>query len=250
MTRLFKYAWLILFAVAQMLAMAQEDGGRQLRVRRKNPRLKTRVSVSPVIGFYSANAHHTSSPSQKMSFSVSCKEEIRLDKKNTTFFMIGAEYMLHGLNFNSYYFYADSLKLYNGRMDYKYSLLIHEVDFPLLLKYSFQKETNKIWSRYVFAGYCYRWLVAGNLKVSLNGQGVENKAETLKFKNPAFNPVNNSFLCAGFGLQKNDMFSHNAFFAEIQFRYGLSPYYFSEDFAPTSLYINGHHLYVTVGLKF
>lgn len=233
-----------------LCAAAQEDGGRQLRTHRKNPRVKTRVGISPVVSFYSTNKHHTSSPQQKLAFNGSIKAEVRLDRQNKSFLMFGAEYMMHGLNFNSYYFYYDSLHLYTGHMDYKYSLVMQELDFPLQLKYSFQKETNSIWSKYLFAGICYRWLVAGSLKVTGNGETLEDKAERVRFKNPAFTPVNNSFLCAGFGLQKNTMLKHNAFFAEMQFRYGLSPYYFNEPFAPSSLYISGSHLLVTVGLKF
>ena len=30
-------------------------------------------------------------------------------------------------------------------MNYKYNLTLHEIDFPILLKHSFQKETNKIY---------------------------------------------------------------------------------------------------------
>ena len=185
-----------------------------------------------------------------MSFSASWKEEIRLDSKNKSFLMVGAEYMLHGVTFNSYYFYPDSIRLYNGHMNYRYSLLIHEIDFPLQLKYSFKRENNTIWSQYIFAGYCYRWLVASDLQVTQNGQEIDFQHEKLKFKNPAFNPVNNAFMNIGAGLQKNTPMKHNAFFVELQFRYGLSPFYFNESFAPTSMYISGSHIFLTLGLKF
>lgn len=234
----------------QFSLLSQEDGGKQLRFNRHNPRVKTRVSFSPVISLYKTNPHHTSSPRQKMSFCASWKEEIRLDRNNQSFFLFGVDYMLHGLNFNSYYFYSDSIKLYAGHMNYRYSLVIHELDFPVQLKYSFKKETNSIWSGYVFAGYCYRWLVASHLKVLDNGNALENRAEKLKFKSPAFNPVNNSFLNFGLGYQKNTPMNHNAVFIEFQFRFALSPFYLSEEFAPSSLYINGHHLFLTVGYKF
>ncbi|MBS1634974.1 MAG: outer membrane beta-barrel protein [Bacteroidetes bacterium] len=248
--RLLKYACFCLLIICTVSGHAQEDGGRKLRAKRKNARVKTRLSVSPVIGLYKTNAHHTSSPRQKMAFCGSLKEEIRLDKQNKCFLMVGAEYMLHGLSFNSYYFYPDSIQLYNGHMDYRYSLLIHELDFPLQLKYSFRRENNSIWSHYIFAGYCYRWLVASDLQVTQSGQEVDFQHEKLKFKNPAFNPVNNAFMNVGLGMQKNTPMKQNAFFVELQFRYGLSPFYFNESFAPSSMYISGSHIFLTLGLKF
>jgi hypothetical protein len=184
-----------------------------------------------------------------MAFCFSLKEEIRLNKSNTSFLMIGVEYMMHGLSYNSYYFYEDSMKFYNGKMTAKYDLRLHELDFPIQLKYSFAKESNAIFSSYIFAGYCYRWLIANNLKVTNDGETMVDRSEVLKFKSPAFNPVNSSFLNAGMGIQKNTTLRHNAVFAELQFRYALSPFYFNESFAPTSMYMNGHFILLTVGFK-
>jgi len=246
----FKYLASIILSLLVLVASSQEDGGKRLRNSRKNPRIKTRIGISPVISLYKANTNHTADKRPKMAFNFSLKEEIRLDKSNRDFLMIGAEYMFHGLNFNSYYFYSDSLQLYTKeKLKYKYSLTIHELDFPIQLKHSFQKETNTIFSSYVFAGYCYRWLIESNLKVAEDGNELVNQHEPLKFKSPAFSPVNSSFLNVGAGFQKNAQLSHNAVYAEIQFRYGLSPFYFNESFAPSSMFINSHFILLTVGFK-
>ena len=246
----FKYLITILFVSLVCISSAQEDGGKQLRNRRKNPYVKTRIGFSPVLGLYKANKNHSSSTRPKMAFNISLKEEIRLDRNNQNFFLIGVEYMMYGVSFNSYYFYSDSLRLYTpDRLRYKYNLIIHELDFPIQLKYSFQKETNTIFSSYIFAGYCYRWIIAGNLKVEENGNELVNRYEPYKFKSPAFNPVNSSFINVGAGFQKNTHLMHNAVYAELQFRYGLSPFYFSESFAPTSMFINNQFFFLTIGLK-
>lgn len=229
---------------------AQEDGGKKLRNRRKNPIVKTRIGISPMLGIYKSNKNHATKAKPKMAYNFSIKEEIRLDRNNRNFLLVGAEYMFHGVNFNSYYFFADSLKLYTPeRLKYKYSLTIHELDFPILLKHSFQKETNSLLSSYIFAGYNYRWLLEGRLKVSESGNDLIDKYELLKFKNPAFNPANNSFFTLGAGFQKNTPLMHNAVYAELQFKYALSPFYFNESFAPSSMYINGHFLLLTIGFK-
>ncbi len=232
------------------VASAQDDGGKNLRNLRKNPIIKTRIGISPVLGLYRSNKNHTSGAKPKMAYNFSWKEEIRIDRNNQSFLLIGAEYMYHGVSFNSYYFYEDSLKLYTkDRLRYKYSITIHELDFPIQIKRSFQKETNSIYSGYIFAGYCYRWIIESNLKVSDNGNNIINRYQRLKFKSPAFSPSNSSFLSCGAGFQKNTALQHNAIYAEIQFRYGLSPFYFFESFAPSSLYINSHFLLITVGIK-
>lgn len=244
-----KYLLLVILSLNFCFALAQEDGGRQLRNRRKNPIVKTRIGISPVIGLYKPNKNHTSGAKQKMAFNISIKEEIRLDKKNRCFLMVGAEYVLHGVSFNSYYFYEDSLHLYNGKMNARYGLTIQELDIPIQLKYSLQPETNTIVSSYLFAGYCSRWLLANKLKVANNGQEVFAKPVNLKFKLPGFSSSNSSFLSFGFGAQRNTQLRHNAVFAELQFRYSLSPIYFEESFAPTSMYINNHFFLLTVGFK-
>ncbi len=251
MKRWVKY-FILVFSLLQIVVVsAQEDGGKQLRNRRKNPRVKTRVGISPVLSLYKSNKNHTLNTRPKMAFIFSWKEEIRLDRNNREFLMVGAEYMLHGLSFNSYYFYADSLKLYTpDRLKYKYSLTIHEIDFPIQLKHSFQKENNTIFSSYIFAGYCYRWLIDSRLKVTENGNELENKYEPVTFKIGSGSPKNSSFFNLGAGFQKNTALRQNAVFAEIQFRYSLSPLYFSDSFAPSSLYTTNHFLLITVGLKF
>lgn len=238
-----------LFIIA--LAHAQGNNGKSLRVKNKNPLVKTRVSISPVLGLYFPNKHHTNKARQKMAYSISLKEELRLNKKYTDFIFVGVEYLYHGVNFNSYYFYADSLQLYTpSRLKYTYSLTFHEIDFPLQIKHSFQNESSSILSGYVYAGYNYRWLLASNLNVSESGNQLIDQKEKVTFKSPAFNPYCSSFITFGGGFQKNTPVRHNAVFAEIQFKYALSPMQIKETFAPSSLFVNGHMLYLTVGVKF
>lgn len=250
MIYLIKYFITVILLFQFCLVSAQDEGARRSRNRLKNPIVKTRIGISPVLGLYKSNKYATTGTKPKMAFNFSLKEEIRLDRKSQSFLLVGVEYMFHGVNFNSYYFYGDSLKLYTPeRLKYKYSITIHELDFPILLKHSFQKETNTIYSSYIFAGYCYRWIIESHLKVTDNGEELVNQYEPLKFKSPAFNTANSSFLSVGGGFQKNTQSRHNAVFAELQFRYGLSPFYFNESFAPSSLYTSGHFILLTVGFK-
>lgn len=239
----------IIFFICSFATQAQEDGGKRLRIKRKNPIVKTRLGFSPVIAFYGGNKNHVSNVKQKIAFSFSLKEEIRLDKRNQSFMFLGIDYIQHGMAFNSYYFYADSIALYDKTYRYKYNLTIHEINIPLQFKYSFQRENNSMYSSYIFAGYCYRWLVANNLQVAGEGSNIISKATDLKFKLPAFSYYNNSFFSVGFGAQKNLQLRQNAVFLEAQYKYGLSPLYFRETFSASGLYFNSHFLMITVGIK-
>ncbi len=217
---------------------------------RKNPFVQTKISVSPVLAFYKTNSHHASKATQKMAICFSLKEEIRIDKKSKSFLAVGIEYMLHGAKFNSYYFPKDSIKLYTGNMNATYNLTIQELDFPILLKRSFQRENNALLSGYVFAGYSYRLLIKSQLSVSYNGDEAAYDNGNLQFKIPVITKTGSSFLLAGAGFQKNNPNRHKAVYGELQIKYGLSPLYINQPYSPTSLYISGHFICLTVGVKF
>lgn len=211
---------------------------------------RTRIAIAPVISFYTINTNHATRPTQKMSGIFSIKEEFRLNYQHTMFFSIGAEYFVHGLNFNSYYFTPDSLQLYDGDMKYAYSLYIHELDIPLQLRISFNRENNALFSPYIAIAYHLRTMLFGSLNVKENGEGIVKKQEDINFKNPLFTKRNNPFVSLTVGLQKNNPDKNKiGFFAELGFRYGFSPYLLKDNFTPSSLYMNGSHLFLAIGIR-
>jgi hypothetical protein len=211
----------------------------------------TRVMIAPVISFYKTNANHASGAKQKMSGLISIREEWRLNKKYNFFFSAGLEYMVHGLNFYSYYFKKDSLQIYDGDLDHKYALYMHEIDLPLQIRISFNRENNHLYSPYVVLGYHYRTMVSGSLKVTKDGETVERRSERINFKNPVLSPRSNAFVSFSFGVQQNNPSTTNTgFFAEVSYRWGFSPYLLKDDFTASSLYINGNHLTVGLGYRF
>jgi hypothetical protein len=211
----------------------------------------TRVMIGPVISFYKTNKNHASAPKQKMSGILSIKEEWRLNKKYNFFFSVGLEYMVHGMSFYSYYFKKDSLQLYNGNLDYQYSLYLHEVDVPLQVRLSFNRENQNLFSPYLVMGYHYRTLLTGFLKVKKDGEMVERKTETINFKNPLINPRCNPFVSLTLGIQQNNPSTTNTgFFAEVSYRWGFSPFLLKDDFTASSLYITGNHLTIGAGYRF
>ena len=213
--------------------------------------VRTRVMIAPVLSFYTINKNHASNPQQKMSGLFSLKEEVRLNYKHNMYFLFGVEYMVHGLNFKSYYFKPDSIQLYKGDMNYTYSLYMHEIDIPLQLKLCFSHENNAIFTPYFMIGYHLRTLLDANLKVKQDGELVYKTYEVVSFKNQLITKRNNPFVSVTLGIQKNNLKTYKScIFAEITYRYGFSPYLLKDSFAPSSLYITGNHLNLGLGFKF
>jgi len=204
-----------------------------------------------VIGFYSVNEKHARKPYPRFSAMAGFKREVGLDRDYHAYFLFGAEYLYHGLNFNSYYFKPGAVQVYDGSFAYSYSLLVHELSIPLQLKYLFKREDNSLFSPYVTVSWQPRFLLQASLSVTQNGEEIRTDAPTLKFKTPLLYEKINSCVGAGVGWQKNSLSAKGAtFFAELSYRYGFSPYYFSTDYSASSLYINSTHLLLQLGLKF
>lgn len=220
--------------------------------RTSTPIVRTRLMIAPVISFYKINKNHASGVRQKMSGLISLKEEIRLNVKHNMFFLFGVEYMVHGLNFSSYYFKPDSIQLYTGDKNYLYSLYVHEIDIPLQIKISFNHENNAVFTPYVMVGYHFRTLLDANLKVKQPDGGTIHKTfEVLTFKNKLFSKRCNPFVSLTMGVQKNNLKTFKScVFAEVTYRYGFSPYLLKDTFTASSLYITGNHLTIGFGFKF
>ncbi|MDP3557552.1 MAG: hypothetical protein Q8T03_09270 [Bacteroidota bacterium] len=210
-----------------------------------------RFGFGPVLGLYNINPNHAKNPTQKMSALVSFRKEIKSDKSFKNFFLFGFDYFFHGVNFKSYYFKPGSLQLYDKTYPYNYSLIVNELGLPIQFKHSFKKENNSVFSPYIMVGYHLRYLLPGNLLVTQNGNKVKEDNVDLKFRNGLFSNKINSFLSASVGWQKNSINkAKGSFFAELNFRYSLSQYYFEENYAASSLYISSMHLALQLGLKF
>src|SRR6185369_10580856 len=108
-----------------------------------------RLSFGPAVGFYSINKNHAQNAVQRMSALVGFKREVHVDREYKTFFLFGVDYFFHGVNFQSYYFNQDTLRLYDKSFGYTYSLFIHEINIPLQVKYLFKREDNSLFSPYI-----------------------------------------------------------------------------------------------------
>ncbi len=186
-----------------------------------------------------------------MSALIGFRKEVRLDKTHKSFFLFGVDYFFHGVNFRSYYFKPDSLKLYDKSFAYNYSVFMHEINVPLQVKHSFTRENNSLYSPYIMVGYHLRVLLPGEVNVTQNGVTQSRKWEEMNFRNSLFGNKINCFVSATVGWQKNTINKARAgFFVEANFRYGFSQYFFQTDYSASSLYMNGTHLSLLLGVNF
>ena len=212
----------------------------------------TRIAFGAGYGFYMINTHHAKSDNAMPSFNFGIRREYKTDKAFKSFFAFGIEYFMHGLNYYSYYFKPDSLKIYDkSLMNYRYSLMIHEIGIPLQLKILFKRSDNSLFSPYISLGYHVRYLAASNLSVSLNNAVVKNDSPDIQFRNSTLGPKINSFVSASFGWQKNNLASSkHSFFIELIYKYGFAQYSFNRDYSANAMYINGTHLALILGYKY
>ena len=212
----------------------------------------TRISFGSSYGFYLINTHHAKMDIQNPSFNFGIRREMKVDREFKTFFAFGIEYFMHGLNYYSYFFKPDSLKLYDkSLMNYKYSLFIHELGLPLQLKILFKRSDNSLFSPYITLGYHLRYLMTSNLLIYKNGELFKKDSPELSFRNSLLGNKLGFFVSGSFGWQKNNLASSkHSFFIELNYKYGFSSYSFQRDYSATSMFINGTHLSLLMGLKF
>lgn len=210
----------------------------------------TIISAGPVIGFYRLHTNHAVNPSRKTSVVAGIRREVRVDRSYRTYIQFGAEYMVHGLNYRSYLFDPDTIKLYDKSFPMQYALYVHEVNIPLQLKVLFNRGDNRLFSPYASVAYHLRYLIQGNLEVTDFGNRLKKDFPEMQFRNHLFNKHVNAFLSAGIGWQRNKISDKGAaFFAELNFRYGFSDFYFEKEYSASAVYINATHLCLMLGLK-
>jgi hypothetical protein len=217
---------------------------------RKDKRLHYRFGFAPVVSFYSISSKHASATHSKAAYCLSARAEIHMNKKIA--FLTGLEYFMHGVNFNSYYIKDKTTFIYDKNFNYKYSLLINELNIPLEIRYIPKSELKKHVSTYVCFGYMLRYLVRSDLSAESVSDGAEvfNDHTNLDFEHPFIYRNGSSFITISPGIQKNFLNTHHALFAEVNFRYALTRFQVYESFMAAGIYAKHYHIALTLGYKF
>jgi hypothetical protein len=210
----------------------------------------TRIVAGPMLSFYQNNQFHTANSRPRYAFFIGIYEDIKMHKNFS--FMPGVEYAYHGLTFNSYYLAPGYQFLYDGHFDYNYQLTFQEARLNLLFKQVIGVETRNVVTGYTSCGYILRYLFSSKMVVNSNLTGAElfNGQPHVEFEHPLFQKNMASAVKFVAGVQRNFFKTHRAFFFECAFTFSLSRFYISENFTPSSLYINGSFLQLGLGFKF
>ena len=208
-----------------------------------------RLGIGPVLSFYKNNPYHSSSNVASAAYQFSFITEFRVSRR--TAFLTGLEYFMHGLSFNSYYFPPGTNRLYNDNFNYHYSVVMNEINLPLLVRFNPHLEEKHHFSPYTSFGYDLRYTLLTHLNVKSNLDGTEPFDGFTKttFEHPYYFPQLASFLAFNVGVQKTSSVSHKGVFFEINFKYGLTRFLIDDTFTPGSLYIRNYHLAFTLGCK-
>jgi len=210
-----------------------------------------RIGFGTGLSFYHLNDKHADSPKQKMNGIFGVRRELRVSRDYKTYVLFGADYVFHGISYQSYYFKPDSIKLYDKKFNYNYSLFMNEIHIPFQMKYLLRREDNSLFSPYILVGYNLRFLLPGILNVRQDGKSLQKDNPDMQFRTFLIHRNVNASISASAGWQKNRLgSSRGSFFAEINFLYGFSDFFFESDYSATSMFINGTQVTLLVGAKF
>lgn len=216
----------------------------------KSPLRFSKMNVGILLQRYYYNRFHSGGLSAGVSYMVGLHQEFAVDgMKQKNFLSIGVEYLQQSFSFQSYYFTQDSMRVYNGIMDYRYYVRINEFCVPFLYKHNFSRENNDVQGVFYSVGYVYRLLVPGNLSVYKEGMLQDAEDIRPRFKIPVWSIYGNSYLHASVGFQKNNPMGKMKMYAEIFGRYGFSPILIGTSFTASNLYFGNYFVGVSVGIK-
>lgn len=210
-----------------------------------------RYNLGTGLNFYTTNDKHGVDPKQRLNATFGIRRERRVTRDFKTYLLFGAEYVFHGVNYRSYYFKPDSVKIYDRKYSYTYALTINELHVPIEIKYLLRREDNSLFSPYLLFGYHLRYLLPASVKVSKGDVLYQTDRPDMRFRTSLFSQKINASLCASLGWQVNHLgHGKNSLFIEANFQYGFSDYYFRSEYSANSMFLNCIQATFNIGAKF
>lgn len=243
----------VILCLAIFCSNLSAEQGEKPKFRHKRSGNGNRFHVGTALNFYQINERHATAPKQLLHFTAGFRRELRVTKDYRGYFLFGADYLLHGLSFDSYYFRPGSLKIYDKQFNHQYSVYQNELHIPFQLKVLLRREDNSLFSPYLLFGYHFRYLLPASVRVKQKEDGrlVKDDIAEMRFRNHIIHEKVNASVSGSVGWQINNMSDYRgSFFAEINFQYGFSDYYSDPPYAPSSLFINCMHVSLLLGSKF
>lgn len=211
--------------------------------------LKHRISFGPVVSFFKNHPKHTVDTKAKMGFNFAYKAEIFLGRK--TNLLTGLEYMTQGVKFRGYYKADGFTYLFDETFPYTHEVRFNEIQLPIGLKLSLNKEKDKAATPYFFGGIGARYIFSSYTVITNDSTDVSpyDGKGTLGFEHHWIAKGFNVFFSGGFGVQKNYRVTGRAVFFEFTYKYGISRLHYSGYQNSNDLKIGNNNLAITVGLR-
>jgi hypothetical protein len=159
------------------------------------------------------------------SYTIGLKLDIPILRNDAI--ITGFEFVRGSFNFDSYFFAKGYSFLYDSNKIYNADIDFDELQIPIEYKFNFSSETRNIKTFYCTVGWMLRYIFYDNTYVT-NVDGTANSfvyegQNAIQSAFPLFTKNCSGIIEAGLGYQHNTLKSGNAWFFEIQFKYGTSP---------------------------
>ena len=156
----------VLFFLVCSASVAQDLGGKVLTAP-DEIKFRNRWGIMPSVMFIKNHPDYTSNSRPGRGLGISYRGELGFQRGERLKLMMGCDYLLQFMSFNSYY----NPVLYDKNFKFKHSLAIHQILIPILFKYTFGNEDNSINTFNISGGWSFRALMGANAKVTDNETG-------------------------------------------------------------------------------
>jgi hypothetical protein len=239
------------FLVVAVTTQAQSLGGDVLPSP-KNIKLRSRVSLMPILSFYNPHPVYMANPKALAGYGASYKAEFKFKRGSTFKLIAGAEYLMEGFKFDSYYFPVGTTQYYDKNYNYTHTLRIHQLYFPFMFKQGFNDEDQKQNSLYICAGWAWRYLLGSSSKITNKATSeVEWRGLSALTAQHRFLMDNaGSCLLAGWGWEHRMSDMGSAVTFEVFYRYNLSRVQYVGNNNSNAILFKNNNLTVGVGYEF
>ena len=211
--------------------------------------IHTRIHCSALTSFYN-NKDYVQNIKAPLGFCAGIKEELIFIPGIS--FLLGLDYLNHGLNFESYYFASGYSTIYDKKYNASHQLMINELQVPILLNFTFGNASVNANCLYFDFGWVYRHFFSARANIiSKKDQKIVWTGNTeLKMEYPLFNDAGGSMLQAGLGFQHNYRRNNTALFIEFTYKYGLSRFRYVGNGSSNNILISNSFASLGLGYKF
>jgi len=189
--------------------------------------VKVRFDAGLTSQYYSNDPHYTTGTEGDGAYTLGLKIEIPIQQNADI--IVGPDFMHENFDFDSYFFSTGYSFLYNGDLYYNHAIEMDELQIPILYKINFSSETRNIKNLYATFGWIFRYVFYNNALVTNvnSGKFVWEGQDDITSAFPLISPQGSGGIEASLGYQHNTLRNGNAWFFEIEYRYGVSPFIYS-----------------------